>query len=147
VVVLGQPSSEPDRTETGCVLDGTPTGSVRGLVREVLAGRSGVVVEDAVLVVDELVTNALRHGEAPRRCRLVVLRRGDRLRIEVDDASPREPVIRTPDLTGGRGMVLVDGLAAEWGVDHHDDHKTVWAELVLTAPHAPHLKSASTWPE
>ncbi len=141
-MVLGQPSSGPDLTEVGCELDSTPTSSVRDLVREVLLGRFGVVVEDAVLVVDELVTNALRHGEAPRRCRLVVLRHRDRLRVEVDDASRREPVIRTPDLTGGRGMILVDGLASRWGVDHHEDHKTVWAELVLDAPHAPHLKAA-----
>jgi hypothetical protein len=39
--------------------------------------------------------------------------------------------MRTPDRSGGRGLVLVDRLASSWGVQHHADHKTVWAEVAL----------------
>jgi hypothetical protein len=142
-------SSEPSSMGIDCALDEAPTRSVRQLVRDVLAGHAGITVDDAVLVADELVTNALRHGEVPRLCRLALIGHGRCLRIEVDDASPREPKLRTPDDTGGRGLVLVDRLASRWGFEHHEDHKTVWAELALDTPgssgHAPHLAAARTW--
>lgn len=142
------PGREPNHTRITCELD-PPTTSVRHLVREVLADCSGVMVDDAVLVADELVTNALRHGQAPRICRLTLLHHPRRLRIEVDDASTREPRIRAPDHTGGRGLILVDRLSSRWGTEHHNDHKTVWAELDLDTPgssgHAPHLAGIPTW--
>jgi len=81
------PGKEPNHIGITCELDRPPTTSVRHLVREVLADCSGVMVDDAVLVADELVTNALRHGQAPRICRLTVLHHPRRLRIEVDDES------------------------------------------------------------
>jgi hypothetical protein len=47
---------------------------------------------------DELVINALRHAEPPRRCRIDLTEHGQRLRIEVDDAaSHRVPQPQTPD--------------------------------------------------
>lgn len=147
--MLTQPSSEPNQTGISCALDGTPTKTIRDRIRAAFPGRYGVIVDDAILVADELVTNALRHGQAPRSFRLAVLHHGRRLRIEVEDASPQQPKIRTPDHTGGRGLILVDQLASQWGVDYHDDYKTVWAELALDTPgsggHAPHLAPARTW--
>lgn len=147
---------EPDATDLNPMhhardLDKAPSRSVRDLVRDVLTGRTGVLVEDAVLVADELVSNAHRHGEAPRTCRLGLLDQGRRLRIEVDDASPAQPRMRTPDSTGGRGLVLVDRLATAWGVQRHAHHKTVWAEFVLDRPggsgHVPHMTAAPTLPQ
>jgi two-component sensor histidine kinase len=132
-----------------CDLETTTTRDVRHRVRDLLTGRAGVVVDDAVLVADELVSNAHRHGTAPRVCRLGLIHQGRCLRIEVDDASPHEPKIRTPDRSGGRGLVLIDRLASSWGVYRHGHHKTVWAELVLdrtgSSGHAPYLKPARTW--
>jgi hypothetical protein len=140
------PRHEPTQPGVHCELDDASPGNVRDRVRAMLADRSGIVVDDAVLVADELVSNALRHGQAPRSCRLTMLHRGRRLRIEVEDASPQMPKIRTPDHTGGRGLILVDRLATSWGFDPHGDSKTVWAELVLDTPgssgHARHLAPA-----
>jgi hypothetical protein len=68
------------------------------------------------------------------------------LRIEVDDESTHQPRIRTPDMSGGRGLVLVDRLASAWGVQNYAHHKTVWAELVLddvgTSGRVRHLATA-----
>ncbi|GAA1965210.1 hypothetical protein GCM10009754_41510 [Amycolatopsis minnesotensis] len=132
----GLRSAEPEAEATDpvditCDLDATPNRTVRDLVRGMLTGRGDLVVEDAILVTDELVSNAHRHGETPRACRLGLRQRGRRLRVEVDDGSPNPPRKRTPDGTGGRGLVLIDQLAAAWGVQCHAHHKTVWAELVL----------------
>ena len=121
-------------TKVACDLDKASNSTVRDLVRDLLTGRSGVVVEDAVLVADELVSNAHQHGDAPRHCRLELCEHGALLRIEVDDTSLNPPRIRTPDNFGGRGLILVDRLSARWGVHHHAHHKTVWAELALDRP-------------
>ncbi|WP_440901716.1 ATP-binding protein, partial [Actinosynnema sp.] len=75
--------------------------------------------------------NAYRHGGSPRPVRLE--RHGDRVRIEVDDASPhRLPVLSPPGTSttkSGFGLVVVARLSEQWGVDQYNDHKTVWAEL------------------
>ncbi|WP_369973562.1 MULTISPECIES: ATP-binding protein [Pseudonocardiaceae] len=114
-----------------CDLDTTPTKHVRRLVRGLVADHGGVVVEDAVLVADELVSNAHRHGAPRRTCRATLIHHGRRLRIEVDDTASGLPRIRPPDHSGGRGLLLVDRLASAWGVQHRAGGKTVWAELAL----------------
>lgn len=77
-------------------LDITPDKDIRRRVRDLLAGYSGITVDDAVLVVDELISNAHRHGQSPRACRLVLINQGRRLRVEVDDTCPHPPRIRAP---------------------------------------------------
>lgn len=133
-------------TTVACDLDGEPGGKLRRLVREILAGHSGAVVDDAVLVADELASNACQHGLASRTSRLTLVNRGRALLIEVDDAGSGQPQIRRPDRTGGRGLVLVDRLASRWGVRRHPRHKTVWAEMTLMGLRAnrnvPHLTLA-----
>ncbi|WP_153031053.1 ATP-binding protein [Amycolatopsis sp. YIM 10] len=149
--MVTQPSSEErgEPLEVARDLDATANWEVRQQVRELLAPVGGLLEEDAVLVTEELISNAHRHGTAPRRCRLGLLDDGRRLRIEVEDTAPEQPKIRTPDRTGGRGLVLVDRLASSWGVHNHRHHKTVWAELSLDQPgtsgHARHLAPASKW--
>ncbi|WP_410655759.1 ATP-binding protein [Amycolatopsis sp. lyj-112] len=132
-----------------CDLDATSTRDVRQAVRQVLAAYRGLTVDDAVLVADELISNAHRHGDAPRACRLRLIHEGRYLRIEVEDASPRQPRQRTPNGSGGRGLLLIDRLASTWGVDNGTGHKTVWAELALdregSSGHAPHLAATPTW--
>jgi anti-sigma regulatory factor (Ser/Thr protein kinase) len=120
-----------------------PLSAIRQRVRELLAGRTGLAVEDAVLVTDELVSNAYRHGLPPRTVRITARDAWQRLLIEVTDASPAQPMLRSPDRTGGLGLMLIDRLTTSWGVRRHDGHKTVWAELDLVKRdghgHTPHL--------
>ncbi|MEU9010689.1 ATP-binding protein [Streptomyces sp. NPDC048479] len=68
--------------------------------------------DTVVLVVSELVTNALRHGGGTFTLRLTA--HTDTIAVAVDDASPRAPRMRTPDLdggTGGFGWPMVNRLA------------------------------------
>ena len=144
-----QPGISPrDESRPGDVtydLDTTANREVRAGVRDLLGNYSGLTVDDAVLVTDELVSNANRHGDAPRACRLGLRDGGRSLLIEVDDSSPRQPRIRPPHTGGGRGLVLVDRLATSWGVRNQSGDKTVWAEMALdrdgSSGHARHLKA------
>jgi len=87
------------------------------------------VVDDAVLLVSELVTNAVIHARTP--VDLVVRRVGSALRIEVFDDGHGVPEPRYADLddSAGRGLGLVQALATRWGVDDKAGGKTVWFEL------------------
>lgn len=107
----------------------------RGFVSVQLAGWSidAAVVGDAVLVASELVTNALRHGRAPRRLELELS--SERLRIAVGDAGPGRPLQRRlgPDREGGRGLALLEALGADWGFEPKPvAGKRVWCELALS---------------
>jgi anti-sigma regulatory factor (Ser/Thr protein kinase) len=88
--------------------------------------------ETAVLLATELVGNAVRHARhGGSELELRISDTGAWLRIEVSDADPRPP---QPHLPGeldesGFGFVLVEALAAKWGVDQAMAGKTVWIEL------------------
>jgi anti-sigma regulatory factor (Ser/Thr protein kinase) len=113
--------------------------AARNVVLEGLG--SGVpqrAVEDIMLVVSELVTNAVRHagaGEA-ETISLRVGRSPGAVRIEVRDEQPalepRQLVGKDAPATGGLGLVVVDALC-DWGTEQRDRHKTVWAEYPLEA--------------
>lgn len=81
------------------------------------------------LVVTELLTNALLHGQEPVEVHAAVV--DDHLRIEVHDASKAVPEERhtEPTAVTGRGLMLVAGLVERWGVDQSGDGKCVWAEF------------------
>ncbi|WP_251054475.1 ATP-binding protein [Streptomyces sp. ISL-66] len=83
--------------------------------------------DDVLLVVSELVTNAVRHAPGPLIFGLALLR--DRIEITVRDTDHAIPAARTPDLYGGRGWPIVQRLACDVQVIRHDDGKTVRAEL------------------
>ncbi|MFI7290098.1 ATP-binding protein [Streptomyces anulatus] len=77
------------------------------------------VADTLVLVVSELVTNALRHGDGTFTLRLNA--HPDAVEVAVEDASPRWPRMRTPDLTGsggGFGWPMVNRLARSTAVTH-----------------------------
>jgi two-component sensor histidine kinase len=102
----------------------------RAFVRQSWADLDDEDTLDAVaLCVSELVTNALDHAVPPYELRIG--RRGTRLRVEVDDASDRPPVLRpiSPTAARGRGIFLVEAVATTWGVHPTNDGKTVWAEF------------------
>ncbi|MFB8247124.1 SpoIIE family protein phosphatase [Streptomyces sp. NPDC055952] len=84
----------------------------------------------ALLVVSELVTNALVHTDGQVRMDLTLV--NDRLRIAVADASPRTPARPRSigwEATGGRGILLVEAVSAGWGTLPVSGGKQVWAEL------------------
>ncbi|KAK1177771.1 SpoIIE family protein phosphatase [Streptomyces sp. NBS 14/10] len=85
------------------------------------------------LVVSELVTNAIRHAQAPIQLRLI----HDRdLICEVSDGSHTAPHLRRARVfdEGGRGLLLVAQLARRWGTRHGPTGKTIWAEQALPDP-------------
>ncbi|MEE1753585.1 ATP-binding protein [Streptomyces sp. SP18CS02] len=109
-------------------------GRARAELRNALSGwELSRIEDDALLVLSELLTNALRHACVPGReieTRFAPVPGG--LRIEVHDASETRPSMAVPgeDATGGRGLLLVDILARRWGVaDGDGPGKLVWAEL------------------
>ena len=89
------------------------------------------VADDMVLVVSELVTNAVVHGAPP--VGMAVRSSPEGVMVEVYDAAEREPKVRTLERLdapgGGRGLRLVSELAAEWGVRSEAGGKCVWAAL------------------
>lgn len=87
------------------------------------------VADNAILMISELVTNAILHGGEGA---LLTLTYEDlKVRAEVRDSSPAMPVVRSysETATTGRGMVIVDALAAAWGTFAVDGGKVVWFEL------------------
>ncbi|MEU9758287.1 ATP-binding protein [Streptomyces sp. NPDC047985] len=101
--------------------------------------RDGERTDAAALVVAELAANAAVHGRREGRgfrLGLGLLPDG-RLRIEVTDPRGERPVsgaCREAE-EGGRGLVIVDALAANWGVrPHRPSGKTVWAEISPACP-------------
>ncbi|WP_428935786.1 SpoIIE family protein phosphatase [Streptomyces sp. ACT015] len=104
----------------------------RAAVRERLVGWGLERLADpAVLMVSELVTNAVRHSRrGPVTLRLV---RGDTLLCEVDDDESELPSLRAagPTDEAGRGLQVVSVLAREWGTSRTATGKTVSFELAL----------------
>jgi anti-sigma regulatory factor (Ser/Thr protein kinase) len=90
-------------------------------------------VDDTLLVITELVENVVQHTDDGGE--LAVRRSGDTVRIEVSDTSTRTPQPRPPDprRIGGRGLLVVAAITVGWGARRHENGKTVWAEVPLSA--------------
>lgn len=105
----------------------------RQVVRAVLADArvSTDATETALLLVSELVTNAVLHADG--RPVLDVAVAPERLRISVSDTGHGMPEVQTdnPLLSDhGRGMLLVDSLSSRWGSEPTGPRgKRVWFEL------------------
>lgn len=91
--------------------------------------QADVDTDGAVLVVDELVTNALLHARTPFDVEVQL--RPHALLVAVADDSPDAPDPRsaTVDAENGRGLALVDAVARSWGVLPRLGGKVVWAVL------------------
>ncbi|MFC4493852.1 ATP-binding protein [Streptomyces ovatisporus] len=98
-------------------------------------GLPGALVDDAVLLVSELVGNAVRHTGA-HVFGLRMMRRRGWIRVEVRDPSRGLPcLLPVHGLdTSGRGLFLVDTLSDRWGVDLLPRGKTTWFEMRITTP-------------
>ncbi|WP_329249607.1 SpoIIE family protein phosphatase [Streptomyces sp. NBC_01478] len=149
------------RTTVRATLSGSSLapGSARGLVRAALRewaelGLPGTefltdrLADDAMVVVSELVTNAVVHAgtDVELVCRL---EEADSIVVEVADHHPSraprdnnaEPAHETPEF--GRGLRLVSTLAEAWGVTYRTGTKTVWARL--PAEGAPAVEELETY--
>ncbi|MEU5194460.1 SpoIIE family protein phosphatase [Streptomyces scabiei] len=83
------------------------------------------------LVVSELVTNAIRYGNAPV-CLRLIQERG--LIVEVSDGGHTSPHLRRAAMEdeGGRGLFLVAQLTQRWGTRYTSTGKTIWTEVPLS---------------
>ncbi len=89
------------------------------------------------LVVSELVTNAIVHGRSPRRpptIEIGIFAHQGEVYIEVLDPNDALPVLRAADgeRERGRGLVLVDCMSVQWGVERlPHGGKRVWTLMKL----------------
>lgn len=81
------------------------------------------------LLTSELVTNVVRHVGSPMIVH--ICHDASMVRVEVNDDSAEPPVLAQPDPFSdhGRGLMLVNALASDWGTRGTDNGKTVWFEL------------------
>lgn len=133
-----------DPLEVKLPRDATAAGQARQLVVDQLASELGSEELDrARLLVSELVTNAVVHGQGA-----ITLRAGldeDRLLVEViDEGSGFERAVRRNDreLLGGWGLRIVDAQASRWGV--HEGTTHVWFEIERSGPRIGTEKSPLT---
>ncbi|MFI2368351.1 ATP-binding protein [Streptomyces sp. NPDC018833] len=131
--------------------DPAEVGRARRWARSRLTG-SGLgddepLAETLILLISELVTNAVVHTGCPAVLRMLFgagPAEAGTVRVEVADASacPPRPRRAEGDDTGGRGLELVDGLADRWGWTREGAGKSIWCEVdrcsgpVPAAPHA-----------
>lgn len=112
--------------------------TARSFVRDTLQGWGFAdIVDDAVVLTSELVTNAVVH--AGTSADVLCLRADDGVRIEVADRYPEREIplqgsrinMGSPDREGGRGLQLCAAMATRWGVEYTSTHKQVWFQLDL----------------
>jgi anti-sigma regulatory factor (Ser/Thr protein kinase) len=84
------------------------------------------LIETVVLLVSEVVTNAILHGGSGAELRLILS--GQTLRAEVRDRSSALPAVKkySETATTGRGMMIVESLATAWGTEEDGTGKVVW---------------------
>ncbi|WP_405570571.1 ATP-binding protein [Streptomyces sp. NBC_01167] len=92
------------------------------------------LADTLILLISELVTNAVVHTGCPAVLRMLFgagAAEAGTVRVEVADISARPPQPRHAEGedTGGRGLELVDGLADRWGWQREGTGKSIWCEV------------------
>ncbi|MEU3599802.1 ATP-binding protein [Streptomyces sp. NPDC006798] len=123
--------------------DPAEVGRARRWARSRLVG-SGIrhdepLAETLILLISELVTNAVVHTGCPAVLRMLFglgKAEAGTVRVEVADHCSRPPRRRTAedDETNGRGLELVDGLADRWGWRQEGNGKAIWCEVDRAVP-------------
>jgi anti-sigma regulatory factor (Ser/Thr protein kinase) len=130
---MGPGRDDPDQDFETLSLpaDATAPAAARTYLTEHAAWLSADRLDDALLLVTELVTNAIRHGEPDITLRLRAHPPG--VGVSVQDRGPSMPHLSDPAANepGGRGLIIVDAVAQQWGVTpaQPPPGKTVWFEL------------------
>jgi hypothetical protein len=110
----------------------------RMFVREACAAWSVLpdVTDMALLVTTELAGNAVEHAHTPSHLTLTYT--GSVLRVAVRDyctcPTPIRPRLVDFATHRGHGLHLIAAIAKTWCVDHHQDGKTIWADLAIDPP-------------
>lgn len=137
-VILGQMPLQPSPKAAWATLlpvDPTSPSVARQTTEWFLGQCHGVdagTIESAVLLVSELVTNAMKamtEATTDISCIDLSIRLFPaRLLVEVTDSSPRPPVLSPsgPDASTGRGLAIVDCLSQQWGYFWHNGRKVVF---------------------
>lgn len=118
------------RAERAFPADPRSVPAARSFALDALADATLDVRQSVELMVSELATNCVRHGQTSFD--LVIERTGDEIRVEVADHGEGTPRMRFPgpDEPTGRGLQIVDMLSERWGVEQESDRgKTVWFTL------------------
>jgi anti-sigma regulatory factor (Ser/Thr protein kinase) len=107
-------------------------------------GLNDLLVDDAVLLVSEVVSNSVRHASLDATDAIEVRIRGSRSKLRVDVLDPGPGFdpgrLRPSEHDGGWGLRLLDRLATRWGVERNDVTR-VWFEL--TSPVSPDFSSGT----
>ncbi|WP_430780945.1 ATP-binding protein [Actinoplanes sp. G11-F43] len=88
------------------------------------------LADSACIVATEMVNNVVAHAHTPMR--VLLARHGDTMSVAVRDGSATPPRLKGPapvTAYGGRGLLLIDAIAARWGHLVLGDGKVVWARF------------------
>jgi anti-sigma regulatory factor (Ser/Thr protein kinase) len=132
----GSETTEPRPTEIQELplpADTSAPGVARAFVRNRWPQLGEEVIDDVMLIVSELASNAVQHGQPEIELRIRV----EPFSVDVSvldhgaTVPPREIAAPDETATSGRGLSIVDRLASDWGVEPFDggSGKTVWARL------------------
>jgi len=99
---------------------------------------TGDAAQPTLMVLTELLTNAIEHADAPIRITLGLS--PTVIRVQVHDATPELPQRHPyhPQRVRGHGLEIVEGLALDQGWNREPEGKTVWADVPTHWPHPPY---------
>ena len=131
--VIERSGAPTDEASLELPRDLSSVATARNFVARILESHGfSAIVDDALIVVSELVTNAVTHADSG--CVVRVGLSGSAVRISVVDSGlgTPDPKPFSGDQPHGRGLHIVGALTRAWGVTDVPDGKMVWAEMSLT---------------